>query len=339
MAWDSCALMRKSRLPRPTQRGMRLATVCRAWSDVSSQGRGCRMTSAPIQASKMSPARIRVSACPAACSRKAWKAAAVAGESGPRWTSEAIQMRPGSASLFNDGGFLDDDVFGGNILMEAAVAGLHALDLVDRFGAFHNLAEHGVAPAVAGGGGVIEEVVVGHVDEELRRRGVRVGRARHGNGVTIVLEAVVSFIFHGLTRLLLLHASFETPALDHEGVDHAVKDRAGVEAFAYILQVVGCLLGRLLGVQFDDDVAMVGLELDAGFVGHGGCTFCSGIGGCRTRPRNKQGRGEQGGAEPSQARTEERRADISHGCGSQVVGKNTGLIGPLVPLRGMTLRP
>src|SRR5690606_25638010 len=293
--------IRKSRLPRPSQSGVRMAAAFRASSDAFNHGSGRKATSSPIHASKMSPARINVSASRPACSRNAWKAAAVAGESGPRWMSDAIQTRPGRFSLFNDRGFLDDDIFGRHVLMEAAGSGLDALDLVDGFSAFDHLAENCIAPAIAGWCCVVQEIVVRYVDEELRSGGMRIGRTGHGNGVAIVLQTIVGFVLNRLTRFLLLHAGFETAALDHEIIDDAVEDRAVVEAFANVLQKVGSGLGGFFGVELNDDFAMVGLELNARFCGHGGCTFCSGVGGCRAAGRCKQRRREQGGPKPSQA--------------------------------------
>src|SRR5690606_29436014 len=166
--------IRKSRLPWPShseQRSPACRSACRASS--SHVGGSCRATSSPIQASKISPASISVSAWLAARSRNFMKAAAVAGESGPRWMSDAIHTRPGRDSLFNDGGFLDDHIFCRDASVEAAAAGLDALALVDDFRSVDPLAEYGIAPAIAGGRGVVQEVVVGNVDEELR--GGRVG--------------------------------------------------------------------------------------------------------------------------------------------------------------------
>src|SRR5690606_35530007 len=124
------------------------------------------ITSSPIQASKMSPGSSRASASSAAASRKARKASWVAGVSGPRCMSEASHKLPGRGSLFKNFRLLDDHVLGGHVLVKAPVAGFHALDLVDHVGAFDHLAEHGIAPAVGRGGAEVQEIVVGHVDEE-----------------------------------------------------------------------------------------------------------------------------------------------------------------------------
>src|SRR5690606_10766654 len=108
--------------------------------------------------------------------------------------SEAIQTLPGSSSLFNDRGFLDQYVFDWHVLVEALVACLDRLDLVDDIGAVDNFAEHGVTPAIRSGGCEVQEIVVGNVDEELCRGRMRVGSTSHGQSVLVVLEAVVGFV-------------------------------------------------------------------------------------------------------------------------------------------------
>ena len=65
-------------------------------------------------------------------------------------------------------GLADHDVVDGHVLVPAAAAGRDALDLVDDVRAFDDLAEHAVTPALRARALVVEEVVVGDVDEELR---------------------------------------------------------------------------------------------------------------------------------------------------------------------------
>ena len=66
--------------------------------------------------------------------------------------------------------------------------------------AFDHRAEHAVAPALRRRRGVVEERVVGDVDEELRGRRMRVGRARHRDRVVVVLESVVGFVLDRRAR-------------------------------------------------------------------------------------------------------------------------------------------
>src|SRR3546814_3054918 len=120
----------------------------------SSQPGGSRSArSSPIQASKMSPQKIRASASPEAASKNRKNAWRVLGVCGPRWMSDATQTTPGSRILFNDRRFLDDDVLDGDVLVKAFVCRLDLFDLVDDIGAFDHLAEYRVAPAAGGGGG------------------------------------------------------------------------------------------------------------------------------------------------------------------------------------------
>src|SRR5690606_22400992 len=213
------APIRKSRLPRPSHRGMRAAVCCKARSACASQGGAACTVSSPIQASKMSPGKSRAAASSAADSRKPRKASAVAGVAGPRCTSEASHIGPCNTTLFNDFGLFDDHVFGGNVLVKTAVARFHALDLVDHVRAFGDFAEYGIAPAVGRGRSEVQEVVVGDVDKELGRSRVRVAGARHGQRVFFVLQAVVGFVLDGSLGGFLLQARLEAAALDHEAID------------------------------------------------------------------------------------------------------------------------
>src|SRR5690606_37961180 len=113
------------------------------------------------------------------CSKNCRNALRVFGVAGPRCMSDASHTVPGRVMLFNDGGFLDDDVLGGYVLVKALAACLDAFDLLDDLGALDDLAEDGVAPAVGRGRGEVQEVVVGDVDEELGSGRVRVAGAGH----------------------------------------------------------------------------------------------------------------------------------------------------------------
>jgi hypothetical protein len=100
---------------------------------------------------------------------------------------------------------------------------------------------------------------------------VRVAGARHGDGVGVVLQAVVGLVVDRRIGALLLHAGLEAAALDHEARDHAVEDGVVVVAFLHVGQKVGHGLGRLVGVEFERDGAVAGdVQFDAG-IAHGGC--------------------------------------------------------------------
>ncbi len=74
---------------------------------------------------------------------------------------------------FDDSGLEDNDGFDGNILVEAAIAGFDRLDRIHDVLSTGDLAEHGVPPPLGAAGGKIEEIIVLHVDEELRGCGIR----------------------------------------------------------------------------------------------------------------------------------------------------------------------
>ena len=111
---------------------------------------------------------------------------------------------------------------------------------------------------------MVEEAVVLDVDEKLRGGGMRVVGARHGDGVAVVLQAVVGFILDRRAGRLLLHARLEAAALDHEAVDDAVKDRAVVMAGLNVVNEVLDGFRRFVGIQFEGDDAEVGVQFDHG---------------------------------------------------------------------------
>ncbi len=69
---------------------------------------------------------------------------------------------------------------------------------------------------------------------------MRVRGACHGQRTGVIGQAVVSFVLNRFAIVFLLHAGAETAALDHEVVDHTVKDGAVVEAAAGISQKIRC---------------------------------------------------------------------------------------------------
>lgn len=172
-----------------------------------------------------------------------------------------------AVGLFEAAGLGDDHHVGRHIIIHAHGLGLQLGDLVNHIHAVDDLAEHAVAPALHGGGGKVQEGVVGVVDEELRGGGVRVHGTGHGNGAAVVLQAVVGLVLHGLAGGLFIHADAEAAALDHEAVDDAVEDGVGVEAVIHILEEVGNGFGGLVRIEFQQDVAGRGFEKDVG-VGH-----------------------------------------------------------------------
>src|SRR2546425_10109228 len=169
-------------------------------------------------------------------------------------------MKRTAIPLLRDLRLLDDDVLDRNVGVSPAAAGLYPLDSVDDVLAFHDLAEHAVAPALGAGRRVIQEVVVLEVDEELARGRMRLGSPRHGYGIAVVLEAVAGLVLDGFWGRLLAHSRLEAAALDHEAVDDAVKHGIGVEPRFDVGEEILDGLGRALGVQVERNDAEVGVQ-------------------------------------------------------------------------------
>src|SRR5690606_21149872 len=91
---------------------------------------------------------------------------------------------------------------------------------------------------------------------------MRIGGAGHGQCAGFVLEAVPGFVLDRGARALLVHVGVEAAALNHEAVDDAVEDGAVVMAVLDVLDEVFGGLGRLVGEDFDHDLALVGLQFD-----------------------------------------------------------------------------
>ena len=142
-------------------------------------------------------------------------------------------------------------------LVETLVAGGHALNALHGFHAFHHLAEHRVAPTVRGAG-LVQEVVVGHVDEELGTGGVRVRGAGHGHGAGLVGEAVAGFVLDRGAGRFLLHVRGETATLDHEVTDHPVKNGAVIMPVPDVLHEVLGGGGGAHRIQLQNDLSIGG---------------------------------------------------------------------------------
>ena len=156
----------------------------------------------------------------------------------------------------------DNDVFNRHVLMAAAIAGFDAADFVDDLGAGRNLAEYAVTPALGTWRGVIEEIIVGNIDEELRSRRMRVAGARHRHCVTIVLQFVVGPVLDRRAGGFLFHAGLEASALNHEAVDHAMEDRVVIVAAFDVGDEIFRRDGRFGGVELDTDDAVIGVQVD-----------------------------------------------------------------------------
>src|SRR5882724_8935671 len=183
------------------------------------------------------------------------------------------QLSPNGNSGHN--GLLDHHVVVRHVIVHALAAGLHRLDAIDNIGAGNNLSEHRIAPALRIRGRVVKELVVGHVDEELRGGRVRYLGACHRHCVVLVLQAVVGFVLDRLVGGLLLHAGFETAALDHEARNDAMEYCVVVVALIDVVQKVSHRFGGLVLVQLEDNHAVSGdVEFDLG-IAHGHFYFTS----------------------------------------------------------------
>ncbi len=154
----------------------------------------------------------------------------------------------------------DDHIIFRHILVHAAAAGGNRFDFVYHVHAFNHFSENAVAPTLQAFAREVQEVVVGHVDEELGGGRVRRLSTGHCQRTTGVFQAVVRFVLNRRFGLFLFHARFETAALNHKAVDNTVENGVVVETFAAVVQEVFNCFRRFVVKRFDYDIAMIGVE-------------------------------------------------------------------------------
>lgn len=109
--------------------------------------------------------------------------------------------------------------------MATIVAGANFGDCIHYVHAIGYLGEYRVAPTLRSFAAKIQERIIGVVNEELRSGRVWIAGARHSQRATIILQAVVGFIFYRRTFVgLIFHVGRDTATLDHEIWYHAVKN-------------------------------------------------------------------------------------------------------------------
>ena len=114
----------------------------------------------------------------------------------------------------------------------------------------------------------VEKVIVFDVDEKLRRGGLRVigaghGQSAHGIFVSAFGQCFATFVRHGRTCGLLVVARVKAAALHHEVADHPVKHRAVVVLVIDVLQKVGNCLGRFVWINLHHKLTFAGDKLHA----------------------------------------------------------------------------
>src|SRR6185312_12552503 len=95
-----------------------------------------------------------------------------------------------------------------------------ARDLIDDVHPLRDAPEHGIAEIARA---VIEEIVVGKIDEELRGRAVDLAGARHGERAALVLQPVLRLVADRGVRALVAELRIEPAALDDEARHDAME--------------------------------------------------------------------------------------------------------------------
>lgn len=146
--------------------------------------------------------------------------------------------------------------------MGSVIIGLDGFDLFNHVHAVNDFAKHRVTPALVIFAGMVEEVVVCHVNKELGRRRVWIHGARHCDAADGVFQAIIGFVLNRFGGLFFIHAWSETATLDHETVDDTVKKGVVVVTLFHIRQKIFDSSGRLIGTEFQFYIAERGVKND-----------------------------------------------------------------------------
>src|SRR6185437_306025 len=169
------------------------------------------------------------------------------------------------ALLFRSSRGDDRHILERRILIALPPPGPDARDPVDDVHPLRDPPENGVAEIARA---VIEEVVVGEVDEELRGGAVDFAGARHGKRAALVFQAVLRLVADRRVRALVAELRIEPAALDDEARHDAVEDRAVEMPLVHVAEEILHAERRLLREQLHRESAVRGLESNQGCVGH-----------------------------------------------------------------------
>ena len=142
--------------------------------------------------------------------------------------------------------------------MRAFVAGGNAFHFIDHAVTFGDLSKHRVSPPLGCFGGMIQEIIIFDIDEELVCGAVGIRCTGHGNGVRVVFQHVVRFIDNGVFGGFLCHIFGEAAPLNHKSVNDPVKDGAVVMTVIDVGQKVFHGLRGFFFIKFQKNVAHTG---------------------------------------------------------------------------------
>jgi hypothetical protein len=107
--------------------------------------------------------------------------------------------------------FDDGDGFEGHVCVGAFIPRGDAFHFIDDAVTLGDLSEYRVSPPLRCLGGMIQKIIIFHIDEELACGAVGIRGPGHGNGIRVVFKHVVRFIDDGVFCGFLGHI-FSEPA-------------------------------------------------------------------------------------------------------------------------------
>ena len=90
-----------------------------------------------------------------------------------------------------------------------------------------------------------------------------ISRPGHGDGTGSVFKTIVRFIFNRGKSGFAFHVFAQTAPLDHESANNSMKDGVVIKTAFDVGQEIVHSFGRLITIQFQHDVTLACLELNA----------------------------------------------------------------------------
>src|SRR5690606_19737668 len=168
----------------------------------------------------------------------------------------ALQVVSNLLTLHRD----DNDRLGRHVLVTPGVAGAHRCHHVHHIHAVDHFTEHCVTEAAGRLVGVVQEVVVHQIDEELAAGTVHHLGAGHRQRAPGVGHVRPGFVLDGVVGTLLDQLRVVATALYHEAGDDPMEDAAVIEAVVGVAQEVLYGDGCLVGPQLDGHNPFVGFH-------------------------------------------------------------------------------
>ncbi len=143
--------------------------------------------------------------------------------------------------------------------MVTTVTSTDIFNLINNVHTINNLTEHCITPTLSSFTCMVKERVIFHVNEKLGRCRVRGLSTCHCNRTFVIAQAVICFIFDCIASFFFFKVFVEATTLDHETVNHTVKDNAVIKAVTNILQEVFSSFRCFFSIKLKNNTTFIGV--------------------------------------------------------------------------------